>query len=252
MAKPKPPEVRPFPTTEFASARAREKIATLRKYYELGWRASDTAPDGTAKTPEPLADLAAEAEVEENTIRKALRFATTYTADELNELLALRHADGQPLNWYRVRLLLQVKDKSVRAELQREAALGGWSQRDLTAAVHARQGRKKSPGGRRFAVPESPKRVLGRLTELSDSWLRFYEDIGEEGGLAAKMRTAKKQGESTAGLKHAKREAVERLRALQRAVSRLADRLEEAEPEVKGRAPVAGGSKGTKSGAEES
>ena len=63
MAKSKPPKVRPFLTPDLASAKAREKLATLRKYYELGWRASDTAPDGTAKAPEPLADLAAEAEV---------------------------------------------------------------------------------------------------------------------------------------------------------------------------------------------
>ena len=101
-------------------------------------------------------------------------------------------------------------------------------------------------------MPESPKRLLGRLTELSDSWLRFYEDIGEEGGLAAKMRSAKKQGESTAGLKQARREAVDRLRALQRAVSKLADRLDEVDPEGKGKGPGAGGSKGTKTGAEES
>ena len=252
MAKPKPPEVRPSLTPDLASARAREKIATLRKYYELGWRASDTAPDGTAKAPEPLADLAAEAEVQQDTIRRARRFAATYTADELDELLALRHADGEPLHWFNVRLLLQVKDKAVRAELQREAVREGWSQGDLAAAIHARQGRKKSPGGRRFAVPESPRRVLGRLTELSDSWLRFYEDIGEEGGLAAKMRGAKKPGESTAGLKHARREAVDRLRALQRAASKLADRLEEIEPEGKGRSSGAGGSKGNKPGAEES
>ena len=66
------------------------------------------------------------------------------------------------------------------------------------------------------------------------------------------MRAAKKQGESTAGLKHARREAVDRLRALQRAASKLADRLEEVEPEGKGKAPGAGGSKGNKPGAEES
>ncbi len=125
MAKSKPHEVRPFLTPDLASAKAQEKLATLRKYYELGRRASDTAPDGTARTPEPLKALAAEAEVEEDTIRRARRFATTYTAEELDELLALRHADGEPLNWFRVRLLLQVKDKAVRAELQREAVLKG-------------------------------------------------------------------------------------------------------------------------------
>ncbi len=250
MAKSKPPEVRLFPTTEFASAKAREKIATLRKYYELGWRASDTAPDGTAKTPEPLKALAAEAEVEEDTIRKALKFATTYTAEELDDLLALRDADGEPLNWYRVRVLLQLKDKAVRAELQREAALGGWTQRDLAAAVHARQGGKKSPGGRRFSVPDSPQQVLGRLTELSDSWLRFYEDIGEEGGLAEKLRAAKRKGEWNAALRDAIREAADRLDALQKAALKAANRLEEVDHVGKGRGPGAGGRKANKTGAD--
>ena len=43
-------------------------------------------------------------------------------------------------------------------------------------------------------MPESPQQILGRLTELSESWLRFYEDIGEEGGLAAKLRSCEEAG----------------------------------------------------------
>ena len=96
-------------------------------------------------------------------------------------LLALRDPDGQPLTWYLVRVLLQVKDKAERSELQREAIEKGWSRRDLQAAVRARQGGKKAPGGGRFAVSASLRQVPTRLTELSESWLRFYEDIGEEG-----------------------------------------------------------------------
>ena len=45
MAEPNPPEVHPFLTPEFASAEAQVKIATLRKYDDLGWRASDTTPE---------------------------------------------------------------------------------------------------------------------------------------------------------------------------------------------------------------
>lgn len=251
MAKRKPPQVTPHLSPGLASARAQEKIATLQKYYELGQRAGATAPDGSPKEPEPLKDLAAEAGVEQDTIRKAQKFATTYTAGELEELLALRGADGEPMNWYRVRVLLQVKDMSLRSELQREAVEKGWSRRDLWAAVQSRQGGKKSPGGRRFAVPESPQQVLGRLTELSESWLRFYQDVGEEGGLAEKLRTAKRQGKRTAGLKHAVREAVDRLHALHKAATKLANRLEEVEPQGREKGRRAGRPKGAKSEADE-
>jgi len=251
MAKRKTPKGPPFLTPELGSAKAHQKIATLRRYYELGQRASDTAPDGTPKTPESLKDLAAEAEVQEDTIRKALKLATTYTAEELDELLTLRDPDGEPLNWYLVRVLLQVKDKAERSNLQAKAAEEGWSRRDLWAEVQARQGGKKSPGGRRFAVPESPQQVLARLTELSESWLRFYEDIGEEGGLAEKMRSARRQGKKTAGLKQVAREAVDRLRALQKAATKLANRLEEVEPQSKGRRRGPEESRGAKSEAGE-
>ena len=64
MAKRKPHLVQPLLTPELASAKAQEKIETLRKYYWLGQRASDVAPDGAPKTPEPLKDLAADAGVE--------------------------------------------------------------------------------------------------------------------------------------------------------------------------------------------
>ena len=150
-----------------------------------------------------------------------------------------------------MRVLLRVKDKAVRAKLQREAVLGGWSYRDLSAAVRSQQGGKKSPGGRRFSVPESPQQILGRLTELSESWLRFYEDIGEEGGLAEKLRAAKRKGERNAALRGTIREAVDRLCALQEAAIKVANRLEEVEPGGKGRGARAGGSRGNKSGADE-
>ena len=47
------------------------------------------------------------------------------------------------------------------------------------------------------------------------------------------------------------REAPDRSQALQRAASKLANRLEEVEPEGKGRGPGAGGSRGNESGADE-
>ena len=201
----------------------------MRKYYNLGLRASSKNPDGTAKRSEPISDLAAEIGVQADTIRKALKFATTYTGEELEALLALRDPDSQPPSWSMVRILLQIQDKVERSERQRQAVEEGWSRPELQAAVQVRQGGKKSPGGRRFAVPDSPQRVLKRLTELSESWLRFYADIGEEGGLSEKLRTAKRQGKNSAGLKRAVREAAEQLRALQMAASRLVGRLEEGE-----------------------
>ena len=233
MPKRKPPANTPSLPPDPGSTQNQVKLATLQDYYELGRRASDTQPDGTAKSPEPFKGLAVEAGVQADTIRKALKFATTYTLGELEELLALRTPAGEPLSWYLVRVLLQVKDKAERSKIQTRAAEEGWSRPDLQMAVQAHQGGKKSPGGRRFDVPTSPHQVLKRLTELSQSWLRFYEDIGEDGGLAEKLRKARRQGEKTAGLNRSVREASDRLQALQRAASKLADRLADVVPQSK-------------------
>ena len=235
MAKRKPPRGQAGLSPDPNRVDSSERIATLRRYYELGRRAADVAPDGTENQAVPLVDLAAESGVGADTIRKARRFATAYNAEEFDELLALRDPDGQPLRWYLVRALLPVEDKAQRSDLQRRAAEQGWSRRHLWAAVQARQGGKRSSGGRRYAVPTSTRQVLGRLTELSESWLRFYADIGEEGGLAEKLRSAKRQGERSPSLKRSTREVIDRLRALQKAAKRLADRLEAVEPSREGR-----------------
>ncbi len=68
--------------------------------------------------------------------------------------------------------------------------------------------------------------------------------------MAEKLRAAKRKGERTASLRHAIREAAERLNALQKAASKLANRLEEVDHVGKGRGPGAGGRKANKTGAD--
>jgi hypothetical protein len=71
----------------------------LLRYYELGKRASDTAPDGRARTPGSPKDLAAEAGFKTaDPIRKALIFAITYSKSGLEKLLALRSPVREPLS----------------------------------------------------------------------------------------------------------------------------------------------------------
>lgn len=236
MPKRKTAKSRPAPGPGLASTKAGEKIATLRKYYKLGRRASDTSPDGTPRKPEPLKKLAEEAGVKsQDTIRKALKFATTYSDGELKELLALRDPDGEPLSWYLVRVLIQVKDKAQRAELQGRAVREGWSRQDLWDEINARQGgpRRIPKGGRKFALPRNPEQALRRLVERCESWLRFYENIGREGGLDVQVRTAAQSSDQSAGLKELVRQAKTRVREVELASRKLADQLQKLEPRLK-------------------
>ena len=163
MAKRKPQSTRLGKGLEPASGKAEEKIATLRKYYNIGLRALGKAPDGSKQEPESIKDLAKEAGVGTDTIRKAITFARAYNKGDLQRLLALRDRDGEPLGWYYVRVLIQVKDKAEREELQRETAEKGWSRDDLWDEISARHGGKRPTprGGRRFAAPGPPSRPCG-------------------------------------------------------------------------------------------
>jgi hypothetical protein len=233
----------PASKPRLASTKAEEKIATLRKYYKLGRRASDTSPDGSPKKPESLAKLAEVAGVKsQDTIRKALKFATTYSDGELKELLALRDPHGEPLSWYLVRVLIQVKDKALRAELQERVAREGWSRQDLWDEINARQGktRRAPKGGRNFALPRNPEQVLRRLVERCESWLRFYKNIGGEGGMDVQIRTAAQSGDQAAGLKELVRQARTKLREVEEQSRKAADQLQRLEPKLKGAGPGSG------------
>ena len=67
--------------------------------------------------------------------------------------------------------------------------------------------------------------------------------------MAEKLRSARRQSKKAAGLKRAVREAVDRLHALREAASKLTNRLEEIEPDSRGRRRDPGGSKSTNPGA---
>ena len=235
MARRKTGNGRPDPPPSPASLKVEELLATLRKYHEIGLRAIGKTADGADREPTPIATLAGEADVSVDTIRRATTFARLYGKADLDELLSLRDASGSPLSWYMVRVLIQVADKGRRAELQRRAAAEGWSREDLRDEVDALDGSTRRAGkvGRKFAIPRSPAHALRRLVAQCESWLRFYENLGGDGGLAYQMRLAAEASDRPADLVDLIRQARSRLREVQEAAGKVADQLAKAEPELK-------------------
>jgi len=231
------------------SNKTQEKIATLRKYHDIGLRALGKAPDGTDSQPEAIADLAAEAGVGAGTIRMAVTFARAYPGDELDRLLALRDPGGEPLGWYLVRVLLQVKEKDRRADFERRAAEFGWSRQDLWDAINAGVSvtRRAPKGGRKFAQSRSTEQALRRLVERCESLLRYIENVSRESSLASQVRTASAAPNPTVGLKELVRQARTRLREVEEAAREVADQFQRMEPRLK----AAGRPKPAKSGVAE-
>jgi hypothetical protein len=93
-------------------------------------------------------------------LSKARQFAEQYTADELDELCALRQPDGSPLQIRHLFLLLRLPwqndaDRSRRAELQKEAAESGWTPVQLAIEIKGRfpKPRRQNPTGNRLGPP---------------------------------------------------------------------------------------------------
>jgi hypothetical protein len=155
-------------------------IATIRKYYNFGKRARDVFPEGAKQDSRTIRQLATEAGVSPDLIRKARVFARLYDEPALEDLLRLRTPVGMPLSWSHIRHLLTVENAARRAELARQAAEAGWKIRELKDAAEALRGGPRSRGGRRRRKPLTPAANLLRLIQLGESLRRFWEDIEGE------------------------------------------------------------------------
>ncbi len=217
-----------------------DRIAIIRHYHALGMRALGKS-DGAGKiSPVPIEALAAEAGVKPDTIRKAQDFARIYSRREMEALTELRDPQGKPLTWCHVRQLLPVTHRAERSDLQRRAAEEGWSVRELRARVQARLGGKQSFGAKTFAKPGTPEDALRRLIELSESWLRYYEEVVDAGDTGLLARPSEMpSGEPGREPLDPKGTAEKTLRNLGRAAVRVAGRLSKATARDKAGTPDA-------------
>ncbi len=221
------------------TARAAEgRISTLRSYYALGERALGRSPDTSRLEPVTIDTLAVEAGVKADAIRKARDFARMYTRPEMESLTQLRNGRGLPLTWCHVRQLLPLTHRAERTELQSRAAAEGWSVRELRVQVQARLGGKKSSGAKTFAKPKTSEDALRRLIELSESWLRYYEEVVDvaDTGLLVRLSEMPSDGPGREPL-DPEGTAEKTLRELGRATGKVAGRLSKATARNKAATP---------------
>ncbi len=182
-----------FKKTEAAAEIARKLPEPLRRFYELGQRASarpkaeikDLA--GTDEEPGPSIDY----------VRKARLFEQRMTDAELRLLVATYRKQDYRFPWGHLRILVSVKNPRRRHAYLTSAIENGWSAKTLIAAVQLGEQRtRRKCVGRKQTKPQSVEEALLRLQRLMESWIDVYEQAFE--GKAA--ATAPKKLKARVGL----------------------------------------------------
>ena len=107
-------------------------------------------------------------------LQKVARFAQLYPSEK-----HLARLEQIGVDWTRLWLTFPVGGEKARATLLREAVRGGWTSERLRYEVQRRHpSRRLGVGGRPRANPGAygPEVTLCRLEQLSQNWLKFYED----------------------------------------------------------------------------
>lgn len=187
MAKSRPTIGRPLrpghEASEQAVRRAEEK---LRERYRIGKEALAANTKGTPNDGPTIRRLADETGFSTSEIRRSRSLAAGYDEDEFEALLQLR-IGGHPPLWDHVKDLIQVRSKSKRLALQKEAEKKSWSVRQLRNEIKVRRLDRSADdiarraGGRRHAPVSSPPAALVKILDLAKRWTRFHKDSGVGG-----------------------------------------------------------------------
>ena len=127
--------------------------------------------------------------------------------------------------------------RTITSLTPRSAADGGWSSAELVGAIRTEKAdvpssgvKKRRGGGQKFRKPKDPREALRKLVELSRSWLKYYPDIGADGGQSILLRIADVgPGGQDAGFLEELRAAKDVLKEVERAARKAAGQLQEAE-----------------------
>ncbi|MEN6495835.1 MAG: hypothetical protein ABFD16_16255 [Thermoguttaceae bacterium] len=151
----------------------RDGIRELRRKYALGQKLDQESPKRARYGDGVLRERAEQLGMDLSQLIYLRLFARRYSPGDLRELLALRTAEGLPLRWNHVRLLIAIKDRRTRNRLQRQAARDGWTVEQLRLESRLRFG-KTHEAGPKLRRPHSPDAALLRLSERSDLLRDFY------------------------------------------------------------------------------
>jgi hypothetical protein len=147
----------------------------LRWYHAVGALVRELLPAAEKRRGKgALAGLAEALGPCPSLLQKAARFAQLYPSEK-----HLARLEQIGVDWTRLWLTFSIEDEKDREWLLREAVRGGWTSEQRRFEVQRRHpSRRLGVGGRPRAHPGAygPEVTLRRLEQLSQNWLKFYQD----------------------------------------------------------------------------
>jgi hypothetical protein len=162
-----------FEKTAAATEIAKELPQPLRRFYQLGRRAS-------AKSKAQIKNIAVNVGLSEDYVRKSRLFEQRLTDAELRLLVATYREHDFQFPWGHLRILVSVQNPRRRHAYLTSAIRNRWSAKTLIAAVQLGEQRtRRKCVGRKQTKPQSVEEALLRLQRLLESWIDVYEQAFE-------------------------------------------------------------------------
>lgn len=164
----------------------KQDIERLLEFYRIG----ELAPVGRNHGQHSIASAADDAEINEDTLRKARVFFDVevgYTQEDLNELIdQVKSHDYSDKRWSFTKThiirLVSVKDRAGRKILQDEVFARELTCSQLDRVIRQRYGSRKRAGRHRF-LPSERTELLSEIDHECDTWSRLWQSFtrSEEG-----------------------------------------------------------------------
>ena len=162
--------------------KARQKVRELTVWHQVG-QASRRVQQGQKADGPAAVHGATTLSLTQSNLRVARRFADPvagYSVQDLKELLAQCRRHRRPWGIAHLVLLLTIRRKAERRQIQRWAIREGWSYARLRTHLRTRYGHRRA-SGRRPTVPRDRGGLLAHLAAACDSWRRLIVEINRKG-----------------------------------------------------------------------
>lgn len=158
-------------------------IRQLRQAHRIGRRILDEAGPRGGYGKHRVLEIATEHGFGEEAGRNLRRLAETYSKEDLDNVCRLCRDHRRALGLWSFFKFMVIPDRRSREAFAKDAIAGHWSHARLERELRHRFHREPTKRGRKPRLPETQGEALVRVAEMSNGFIRWAAQLGQERGL---------------------------------------------------------------------